>query len=71
MGALLGGATGCVAGETVEHHLFVRIPFHGLGRVHREMVGQGLLLLDTNLYRGYLGVLRDVSLTPSSERQSK
>lgn len=70
MGALLGGATGYVAGETVEHHLFVRIPFHGLGRVHREMVGQGLLP-DTNLYRGYLGVLRDVSLTPSSERQSK
>lgn len=54
----------------IEHHLFVRIPFHGLGRVHREMVGKGLLP-DANLYRGYLGVLRDVSSTPSSERQSK
>jgi fatty acid desaturase len=54
----------------IEHHLFVRIPFHRLGKVHREMVGQGLLP-DANLYRGYFGILRDVSLTPSSERQSK
>ena len=54
----------------IEHHLFVRIPFHALGRVHRKMADQGLLP-DANLYPGYLGVLRDVSSTPSSERQSK
>jgi fatty acid desaturase len=54
----------------IEHHLFVGIPFHSLGRVHRKMADQGLLP-DANLYPGYLGVLRDVSSTPSSERQSK
>ena len=49
----------------IEHHLFVRMPFYSLRKVHRQMAAGGLLPA-ANLYAGYGGVLRDVSLPPSS-----
>ena len=44
----------------IEHHLFMRMPFHHLPAVHRQLV-QRQLLPDGNLYAGYGAVLRDVS----------
>lgn len=44
----------------IEHHLFVRMPFYHLRRVHEELAARRLVP-DSNLYDGYGGVLRDVS----------
>jgi len=44
----------------IEHHLFVRMPFYSLGKVHRQLASAGLLP-EANLYSGYGRVLRDVS----------
>ncbi len=44
----------------IEHHLFVRMPFYSLGKVHRQLAADGLLPAE-NLYAGYGAVLRDVS----------
>jgi fatty acid desaturase len=44
----------------IEHHLFMRMPFHNLRAVHQQLVQQGLLPVG-NLYAGYGAVLRDVS----------
>lgn len=44
----------------IEHHLYVRLPFYHLQRVHRQLVAQQLVP-SRNLYNGYIGVLRDVS----------
>lgn len=49
----------------IEHHLFVRMPFYRLGKLHRQMAAEGLLPA-ANLYAGYGGVLRDVSSLPPS-----
>ncbi|WP_332877510.1 fatty acid desaturase family protein [Massilia sp. S19_KUP03_FR1] len=48
----------------IEHHLFVRMPFYNLGKVHQRLRADGLLP-PANLYAGYGGVLRDVSLPDS------
>ncbi|WP_206514320.1 fatty acid desaturase family protein [Burkholderia cenocepacia] len=45
----------------IEHHLFMRMPFHNLPVVHRQLA-QLRLLPDGNLYAGYGAVLRDVSV---------
>jgi fatty acid desaturase len=44
----------------IEHHLHVRLPFYHLGKAHRRLADAGHLPA-SNLYRGYGGVLRDVS----------
>jgi fatty acid desaturase len=44
----------------IAHHLHVRIPFYNLGALHRQMDHQAVLPGE-NLYKGYGGVLRDVS----------
>lgn len=44
----------------IEHHLFVRIPFYSLGKVHRQMAADGLLP-SANVYSGYGRVLLDVT----------
>ncbi|WP_047304929.1 fatty acid desaturase family protein [Pseudomonas fluorescens] len=44
----------------IEHHLYVRLPFYHLRRLHRQLAARQLLPAG-NLYRGYIGVLRDVS----------
>lgn len=48
----------------IEHHLFVRMPFYNLSKVHRRLHADGLLPA-ANLYGGYGGVLRDVSVPAS------
>ncbi|KAA0985947.1 fatty acid desaturase [Pseudomonas sp. ANT_J12] len=45
----------------IEHHLFVRVPFYHLRSVHQQLVARQLVPTG-NLYNGYIGVLRDVSL---------
>ncbi|MGS0896252.1 fatty acid desaturase family protein [Burkholderia stagnalis] len=47
----------------IEHHLFMRMPFHNLRVVHRQLA-QRRLLPDGNLYAGYGAVLREVSGGP-------
>lgn len=49
----------------IEHHLYVRIPFYHLPRVHQQLAAKQLLP-GKNLYQGYRAVLRDVSY-PASE----
>lgn len=44
----------------IEHHLYVRMPFYHLRNVHQQLAVRQLLSGE-NLYRGYGGVLRDVS----------
>lgn len=44
----------------IEHHLYVRVPFYQLGGLHRQLAAAQLLARG-NLYRGYVGVLRDIS----------
>ncbi|MGE8414421.1 MAG: fatty acid desaturase family protein [Pseudomonas sp.] len=44
----------------IEHHLYVRVPFYQLGGLHRQLAA-AQLLAQGNLYRGYVGVLRDIS----------
>lgn len=44
----------------IEHHLYVRVPFYNLAKVHRQMADHGLLP-SANLYAGYGAVLRDVT----------
>ncbi len=44
----------------IEHHLYVRMPFYHLRRVHQALAARQLLP-GNNLYNGYGGVLRDVS----------
>ena len=51
----------------IEHHLYARVPFYRLGAVHRALAAQGLLPT-ANLYRGYGGVLRDVSYSGRDAR---
>ncbi|MGY4726302.1 fatty acid desaturase family protein [Burkholderia pyrrocinia] len=45
----------------IEHHLYMRMPFHNLPVVHRQLA-QRQLLPEGNLYAGYGAVLRDVSV---------
>lgn len=47
----------------IEHHLYVRVPFYHLRGLHRQLAARQLLPT-ANLYRGYIGVLRDVSYPP-------
>lgn len=44
----------------IEHHLYVRMPFYHLRSAHQQLAARQLLPV-TNLYNGYIGVLRDVS----------
>lgn len=50
----------------IEHHLHARLPFYSLGKVHGQMAAAGLLPA-ANLYKGYGGVLRDVSPAVTAE----
>ncbi|MDR2837450.1 MAG: fatty acid desaturase family protein [Azonexus sp.] len=47
----------------IEHHLFPRLPFHNLPRLHQQLAQQGLLAANL-LYTGYGAVLRDVVKRP-------
>lgn len=51
----------------IEHHLFMRMPFHNLAIVHRQLA-QRQLLPKGNLYSRYGAVLRDVSVPSTSTR---
>ncbi|AHY59584.1 fatty acid desaturase family protein [Stenotrophomonas rhizophila] len=46
----------------IEHHLYVRMPFYHLHRVHADLVAQRLIPGE-NLHDGYIGVLRSVTRT--------
>ncbi|PVZ85966.1 fatty acid desaturase [Serratia sp. S1B] len=48
----------------IEHHLYVRMPFYHLHRVHQQLATRQLLP-SKNLYQGYWAVLRDVSQYPT------
>lgn len=49
----------------IEHHLFVRMPFYHLHRLNQLLVTQHRVPV-SNLYHGYIAVLRDVS-TPAAQ----